>query len=467
MSSDTFYAERQHPAGMVIIGLSVLRANLITVAVVAAINASRGGFEAGDLLSAIPLLVIVAIFAGAGGAVSWATTYVSLSPEALSLRTGVFSKKETTVPLERVQALDELAGPLHRLFGVVRVDVQTAGGGSGGEISLSAVDRETVEMLRRAVQLPVAEPGPSRRLGSGRLLVAALTSGSLGVLLPVVAFLPQILDELLVGDEPGEEAGALLGLAPDSAGEWLTIGAVALCVAWLLSALGVIVAFSGFSVERVGDRLLIRRGLFQRRTATVPAARVQAIRVVEGVLRQPLGFASVRVEVAGYAGEAAAAQTLFPLLRPTEVASLLRELLPEMPTELGPLRPAPARALRRYVIPPVLAAGVVGAAAWLVFDVPFAAAAILPAGLLGVLAHRAAGWRLQDGDIAIRFRRLARTTIVGPARLTQRHSVRQSPLQRRARLADFRITLGAGGDASVRHLEEAEAWAVFGGVTVS
>jgi putative membrane protein len=467
MSSDTFYGERLHPVGMVIVGVSVLRANLIPVAVIAGISAARGGFEAGDLLRTVPLLVLVALFAGAAGAVSWATTFLSLSPEALSLRTGLMSKKETTVPLERVQALDELTGPLHRLFGLVRVDVQTAGGGTGGEISLSAVDRETLGMLRRAVSLPVAEPGPSRRLGGGRLLVAALTSGSLGVLLPVVAFLPQVLDELLAGDVPAGDAGALLGLAPDSAAEWLTIAAVVLGVAWLLSALGVIVAFAGFSVERVGDRLLIRRGLFQRRTATVPAARVQAIRVVEGVLRQPLGFASVRVEVAGYASEAAAAQTLFPLLRPGDVPSLLRELLPEMPGALGPLRPAPPRALRRYVLPPALSATVVGAALWPVLDSPLALALVLPAALLGVLAHRAAGFRLEDGAIAIRFRRIARTTIVGPARLTQRHSVSQSPLQRRARLADFAITLGAGGDARVRHLEEADAWAAFGGVTVS
>ena len=463
MSSDTFDDERLHPAGIAILGLRATSQYLLPFAVVALISASRGGLEAADVVGTIPLVVLGGLFGVAAGAIEWATTRVTLSPQALTRRSGVFSKKETTVPLARVQALDELVGPLHRLFGVVRVDVQTAGGAAGGEISLAAVDRATLAMLRRAVSLPGRETGPARRLQPGALLVAAATSGSLGVLLPVVAFVPQVFDELFLGDD-ADDAGELLGLAPDTMAEWVMFGAALLGVAWLLSALGVVVSFAGFTVERTGDRLTIRRGLLQRRAATVPVARVQAVRVVEGSLRQPFGLASVRVEVAGYAQEAAAAQTLFPLLALRDVPGLLGELLPEMPNELGPLHPAPARALPRYLLPWLVLAAVVGGTAWALLDTPLPLLLVIPAAIAGVLAHRAAGFRLEAGALAVRSRRIARTTLVGPARLTQEHAVRQTPLQQRAGLADFAITLGAGGAARVRHLEAADAWTMFAAV---
>jgi putative membrane protein len=465
MSSDTFYAERLHPAGIAILGIAALRDALIPILAVAAVGAVQGDVSSDDLGGAVVLVILGAVGAAVAGAVTWSNTRVTLSVEALQLRTGLLSVKETSIPLERVQALDEVRGPLHRLFGVVRVDVQTAGGGTGGEISLAAVDFETLEIMRRAMSLPVQEVGRTRRLSRGALLVAALTSGSLGVLVPAIAVVPQVFDELLLREDAEEDAGRLLGLAPDSAMDWIAVGGGVVAAAWLLSVLGVIVAFAGFQAERLPDRLVIRRGLLLRRTATVPVGRVQAVRVVEGVLRQPFGLAAVRVEVAGYAAEAAAAQTLFPLLRTSRVPALVAELLPEMPNQLGPLAPAPPRALLRYLLVPSLLAAAAGGAAAVAAGSPLPLLLVLPVAAVRVLAHRAAGWRVDDGRLALRFRKLARTTLLGPLRLTQRHAVRQTPFQRRAGLADFSITLGAGGDGRVRHLEAADAWAVFAAAT--
>ena len=57
----------------------------------------------------------------------------------MHFKTGIVSTKQTTVPLSRIQGLDTVAGPVQRLFGVVALHVQSAGGGSKGEIVLEAV----------------------------------------------------------------------------------------------------------------------------------------------------------------------------------------------------------------------------------------------------------------------------------------------------------------------------------------
>ena len=76
----------------------------------------------------------------------------------------------------------------------------------------------------------------------------------------------------------------------------------------------------------------------------MPVSRVRAVRVVEGIFRRPFGLAALTVEVTGYAEEASAARTLFPLLRLSDVEAFLQEFLPELaddPRGLPPAAPAP------------------------------------------------------------------------------------------------------------------------------
>ena len=82
-----------------------------------------------------------------------------------------------------------------------------------------------------------------------------------------------------------------------------------------------------------------------------------------------------------------------------------------------------------------------------------------------MLAYRAAGWRLEDGRLVVRSRRLARTTVLAPAAGRESHDLDQTVLQRRARLADVAVAFGKGTIARVRHLDADDArglWAAIG-----
>lgn len=75
-------------------------------------------------------------------------------------------------------------------------------------------------------------------------------------------------------------------------------------------------------------------------------------------------------------------------------------------------------------------------------------------------AYRGAGWRLRDGRLALRSRRLSQSTLLAPAHRLA-HGVAQNPLQRRGRLADVAVSVGAGAGARVRHLEARTAWELW------
>jgi putative membrane protein len=450
--------ERLHPAAIAVYAVKTLREAAVPLLVVLGVSVFGGGFDGEALLRGAAFAVIGTLAAAVIGAVRWAATRYSLAGEQIRLRRGWLSVKEVEVPFSRVQALDVEQGPVQRLFGVRALHVQTGGGGAGGEIVLDALGPADVARVRdraarrRPAALPEERPAvPERRLSRRSLLVAALTSGQIGVILPVLAALSQGLDDLV--DDPVQGEQAAERLLPGGVVEWALAAGGLLALAWLLAAIGAVVAFAGFTAQRDEDVVRIRRGLLARREVTLPVARVRAVRIVEGLLRQPFGLATLRVEVIGYAKEAPAAQTLFPLLRRVEVEPFLAELLPELADRPDGLQPPPPRARRRYLLPPAAAGLAVGAVAAVVLGSPWPLAVALPALAYGELRWRAAGWRLAGGRLAMTWRALARTTVLAPARNRESHDLAQTPLQRRARLADVEIEFGKGTSARIRHLD--------------
>jgi len=475
----TSEGRRLHPAAIGAEALSQLRGLLLPIVIVALIGSSGGDAPGRALIFGLIGMVVSLVAAY----VQWQATRWWVDGASVRLRTGVLGTKETSVPLDRVQAVDTVRGPVQRLFGAVELHVQAAGGGRDGEVVLRAVSPAEAEALRAAVRrgggdvvdtgleaperpagagagalAAPAVPAAAWRLGPGGLLVAALTSGSLGVLVPVVAAGSQVLDDV-IGAEDARR------LVPDTLGEAALLFGAVLALAWVLSVVGTVVAFAGFRVARDGERLRIARGIVERREQSVPVARVTAVRVVESPLRQPFGLATVRLETAGYAREAAAAQTLVPLVRRRDAAGLVARLLPELGAGAldQPLSPAPRRALRRAVGPPVLAALAAAAVAVALAGGDGAPAlALVPvAAAYGVLVFRAAGFRLDGDRLVLRGRRLARTTALADARRLPEVGTRASPLQRRARLATLAVAVSSGRRLRVEDLDAGDADGLF------
>ena len=454
-------ARRLHRAAVGVYVLKTLRDAALPLVIVVLLSLFRGGFDAGGLIRGAIYGAIGVAAAAAAGLWRWNTTRWWVDDRGIHKRSGLFTTKQTDIPWSRMQALDLQQGIVQRWFGVHSVHVQTGGGGAEGEIVLEAIWDEELQGLRdlfaaRGGSVGAVPDAGARRLSPGALVLAALTAGQLGVILPVLAATAQFAQTVL-GDEAEEDAVRLI---PDTGGEILLAAAVLLGAAWLLSVAGALVAFAGFRITRDGARLRVRRGLFEHREATIPVDRICAVVVVEGLLRRPLGLAALRMEVIGHAKEPAAAQALFPLLRRAEVGAFLEQLLPELADDIDRLQVLPRRALRRYVLPPAVLALVVAAGAW-PFIGPWGMLAVPPAALYGLARFRAAGWRLADGRLVVRSLMLARTTILAPAGLRESVTLGQTVLQRRGRLADLAVTFGKRTKARVHHLDAAAARAAF------
>ncbi|HEU5073779.1 MAG TPA: PH domain-containing protein [Polyangiaceae bacterium] len=448
---------RLHPLAVVITVLRALR-SLAPVLLVVLVT---GRIEDSPVLIIGGLALVASLVEGIGG---WLRYHYWVTAGELRVERGFFVRQRVAIPAERVQTVDVTAGPLQRLFGLVKVEVKTA---SGTQVVMSAITEASAERLRSAL---ARQPSPDAEalgapeiarfeLTSRELLLAASTSGRLGVILSGMGWLYSQVDEFV--EERLFQLLSTLNLADSMsrAGPLVIAGIViaTLLIAFLASVIAEVARFGGFSVVRTGDQLVIRRGLFERREVSVALDRIQAIRIIEGLLRQPFGYAAIIVETAGHADERGQSTQLHPFLHRSRWQSLLRELAPEH--DIAPaLKRPPRRALGRFLLRPVLTATV--AAAVVSVSVPYGWLSFglaLGAPLLGWLAFRDAAVGVSGQTMLLTRRTLRRTTAIVRRRRVQFSESSSSWLQRRRQLADLTIAVASGTGGKLFSVPELDA----------
>jgi putative membrane protein len=446
------------------------------------------------------LLALGALVLLAWSSIEWLRRTYGLEGGALRLEEGVLSRQLRAVPFDRIQQVDLVRKPLHRLLGVATLRVETAGGGRAAEVDLDVVTLAEAQALRssllrakaRLTAAPTGAPGqvaagrasvdevelveaaaPSERvllrLRLGEVMLAGITGSRAAAALVVLGplsqasdWFPGLNDWLFRRFDP--EA-----VAPTTPAAFLAVAVLAVVV-WLgLAAASSVVTDFGFTLARVGGDLVVRRGLLERREAVLPLSRLQVVRIEESLLRRLLGLASIRIQSAGRTGgsDVTASRLAIPVLRRTEVNRLLGELLPGAAPVLRLLAPPPAarrRAVTRSVLRTVVLVAAVAMPLALLTSpgaATLSSAAVLVVAVLalavvaGRAGYRSLGHAAGNGFLYARVGVAIRVTTVVPVAKAQSGSVRSSPFQRRSGLATLHVDVAGGGPAP-RVYDEAE-----------
>lgn len=430
-----------------------------------------------DAYMAARQLILPALIAAAGGqlllvtlgavvvtalrTVSWWRRTYDIREGALVLNEGIIRRKQRVVPLERIQQVNVDRKLRHRIFGVARLKVQTASGGSGAELDLDAVADAEAERLRAALQAPRAAapadeaPAPPAgrvlaRLSYGDAALAGVTDARLPLFAALLAGASQLIE--VVGDQLGGTLDRLTA-SVDASGPAVVVlvGAAVLGVVglwFLIGAASGVLANAEYVLVEEGDRLTCTRGLLSKREVVLLRHRVQVVRVEASPLRRLLRRCEVVIQSAGKTGEED--RIVVPLLPMHAVEQLVAVLLPGT-TPLPPLQRHPVAAAQRLrirrllvVSPALLAAAVAGMAvdpAW------WAAVPLVAVVALGSaeLAYRGLAHGYRRGVLLSQSGALARRLVVVPADRAQSARVSTSPLQRRRDLATLAVDIAGGG----------------------
>jgi putative membrane protein len=362
-------------------------------------------------------VLLATVVAGAGfGTASWLRTKYWIEGDELRVDTGVLARQSRRIRVDRLQGIDIVQPFVARLFGLAELRMDVAGGGAR-EGSLSFLPlaeahrlRETLLARRDAVRVgearsaspPVTAEREVARLDVATLLLSLLLS-------------PETIAFALAGVALGVtvallgELGGLAGVVP-----------VALGFAW--TQLRRLSAYYRFTVLTMHDPagspgrpgttgVQVRRGLFERDTATIRLSRVQGVVVTEPWMWRPFGWARLDVAIAGYGRDERIGGPTASTVMPVAPVATVRELARILLTDAGApdpldvvLEPPPVRA--RWVAP---------------------------------VRWRYLGLGLTERLLVGRVGLLTRRTHVVPYARVQSLQVLQGPWQRRLGLADLQV----------------------------
>ncbi|WP_160721511.1 PH domain-containing protein [Isachenkonia alkalipeptolytica] len=467
-----FKAERAHPIMIFTAFFKQLRGFLLPMIFAVSFQFRRGDGLFENRYSLYFVLGFLALSL-IGGFLRWFFFTYDYQEGVLHIRSGIFVKKERYIQKERVQTVNYKANVFYRLLDLVTLQIETAGGFKEPEIDIEAIHRSKAGRLRDGLkqqnntaeggegtfQRPETAPeapetqnpekttetrNPEKTqaytVGYRRLALAGITSGGVGVILSFIAVI----------------FGQTMAFVPE---DWinrffavfqrtgvtviLSLVFFAFLLAWLISLLRFIIAYGEFRIEKGQGEILIRRGLLEQKELSIKTHRIQGIRITEGLLRQPFGYASVQVEVAGGASQQDGFKTMIhPLIHRGELPAFLALTVPERVYHQQ-VKPLPPRALRRYLIRsflpllpfPVAFYFIPGNLIWIGMIIfPLSA-------LFGYFRYKDGGYRIDDKQLTLRYRLFARTTVLLKRKQIQSLKMQTNFLQKLRRLTSVNATI--------------------------
>ena len=482
---------RLHPLTLLFeLGAGIRR---VALPLIAFLFLSRARADEGELVVSAVALAVTTIAAIA--------RYLSLSYRyeagELVVRSGIFVRRVRHIPYDRIQNLDAVQKLGHRLLGVVTIQVQT-GSGAEPEATLSVLPLADLAEMRERVF--ARRPAPSSTQPSGWRTAAGLDSPA-GRTVDEVAEPPvkpaaetllalPTRELLLAGFIENRGLVLILGVAglltqvdvlAEAAADWIAawvpgvargdfalsrirggralflIGAAVaalLVFVRLMSTVWAAIRLHDYRLVRSGDDLRMEYGLLTRVSATISIRRIQTIAIRETALHRRFGRAAVQVTTAGsIAGGVGgtAHEWLAPIIPRSRLPMLLALLHPGLSLETiswrGPHPNAFGRMARGGMIMPVVVAGL----SWfLVAEWAILVGAVLAARAIARAYGwaRYMGWSTLAAGVIFRGGWLRRTTTLTGFARVQAVAIKESPLDRRAGMADIIIDTAAGQLAS-------------------
>ncbi|ENH96635.1 hypothetical protein J416_09669 [Gracilibacillus halophilus YIM-C55.5] len=400
-------------------------------------------------------LVLIVIYQ----VLSWFRYTYQVEDDQIRIEQGILIRKRRTISKHRIQSIDLSQSVIHRIFGLTKVQIETAGNDHNIDAKLHAVrmhegkalhdhlkynkhqnaqDHEASEPLNQTENEKNAKHYPSKTIRLQSLFIAGSTSGSFGVIIGLIGVSFSELESLI----PDHYYNRLTNWVFEQAiPTFIFLAIFFFILLWAFGILMTLVQYWNFTITRYDKELFITRGLLEKKQSTIPLKRIQAVGINETVIRQPLGFATLYVEVAS--GEVTNSPEmytiLFPLIRKKQIAAFLEELLPEYRYTQSSMAHVPKRALPYYLVRmgvlPLIATTIVGIFAfeWIVLPLVITVLALI----LAYFQYKVAGYQIEGDQLTLQSRKINKDTVFVNHKRLQSFKLKQHIFHRKQDLASL------------------------------
>ncbi|MGN7837110.1 PH domain-containing protein [Stenotrophomonas sp. 22385] len=483
--------QRLHPWSWLFVLLMQLRQFLLPL-VALVVFGGRGDSDEEEMWSNLAALVVIVVLV-AVSILQYLTFHYRIGRDAISVRSGVVSRNRREIPFARIHNVVVHQNPLHRLFGVAELRLESAGG-NRPEAEMRVLKLEQALALEQLVRqrgqqqagtsdaaAVNAPAGPAEdvllQLGTADVVrIGLLSNRGWVVVLAAIGASYQLFPRGAVDDAieyGGRQAFGYASTLHPATWVWVVAALVMVIGFWgLLRVFSVAMAllrYHGFRLTEHERRLTVASGLLTRMRTSVARRRIQAWTLRESALQRWFQRRHLRIDIAAGVstdGERRDLRELAPLATPEACDALVQYLLPQLQWPPAQWRPVPQRGWWRLCLPalmvvPLLAAGAV----WEVGPWGMLVLAWLPWSALR--AHRTMarmGYHLDAHYVAVRGGWWQRWWRFAELDKLQSLRLARSPLDRWLGTSSVWLdTAGASGSIALclRYLPEAEARAVF------
>lgn len=446
---------RLHPIAAVSNVLKTLKDSIIPILIIVVFGNSEGKIQVFITLGIIALILI-------SGILTWLRFTYRIEDGELRIESGLIIRKKRYIPFERIQSLDLSEGILQRPFGLVKMTIETAGSGLEAEAILTAISKNEAQQIQEilsqsknaAVDIDDnSQPAEKEahilyQITPGELILLSSTSGGVGVVISAVfAFLTQFA-EVIPYEKVFDELSVFI------TGGIMLISLIVFLgflLAWLIALIGSVLKYANFTVKRVGDELIITRGLLEKKQLTIPLHRIQALRINENPVRQAIGYATVYLESAGGSlkDTDSSRVMLLPIIKRQRIRQKLAQGIKDYQlTE--EFTPAPKKALSRYMIRGLFVSIPVAILCLYFFEIwgLFSLLFVMLVLVLSYYQYKAAGWTILQNQLVLRSRFISKTTVYLRKNRTQSITMKETFFQKRKQLATISAKAMSGSGAT-------------------
>jgi putative membrane protein len=300
-----------------------------------------------------------------------------VTPKEIIIQSGVLTRKNRSIPIERVQNIQIEQPLLPRVTGTARVKIETAGS-SSTEGVLEYIGLKEAHELRQTIRSFKEQAKPSRQatgaesdpneppamssdseeLGSPLFampLQRVLLSGAFRFSLLYIAVIFSLIE--------------LLNPNPNDIARWMTRGELeglletATTSPWLVGIATNLSKYYNFRLWRDDEKLRYKRGLLTLSEGTIPLKKVQTLILRTNPLMRFFGWYALEVQTVGLDVEQQGHRVVVPFAQKAEILPLARQITDfSMPDSFSPVSPLTIR--RHFVRYTVVLAVLTGVASY-------------------------------------------------------------------------------------------------------
>ncbi|WP_343988564.1 PH domain-containing protein [Kangiella japonica] len=342
------------------------------------------------------IALAVALIVSLGAIVQYKFYRYWLEPTQIRVKEGIIFRNERQVPYNRIQNINLSQNPLHRILGVVTVQLESASGGKP-EAVINVVDMQAVKELKELIhgkeELENAEPSneatsvehdetkgatgnpPILKLSFSEIVrYGVITNKGLVILAVAFGFLSQLTDGViknfiedklvLIANWISTSFDSVVG---DLGALSIVVYALVLCILgilglWILSITFALFKLHDFELVKNRGKLQATMGLMTRMQATIPMSRVQTLTVRNSLFHRWFKRLTMSVETAGgvnHEQQGLTIKEIAPLFKAEQRADILQQIQPDVAWQDIKWQPIEAAAVKRITKKSVLASVIV------------------------------------------------------------------------------------------------------------